>query len=404
MQETTAYISEKQTNGNVDVSSLPIWLEYLSVIIKSWRFVSFFTALTMVISLIYSLFMPFWYQSSSTILIAGSSNDAFGLTKLLSGSGFDSFLGKGKNNEDVDRYESIFKSERLRLMVISKFNLMHEYELDEGSPSEPIKSALKSLDEQILFKDNKDGTISISAWFKNDSIKAADMANFVVVLIDSINRQLTTEGARNQRQFIEKRYEKALLDLQNSEEKLNIFQKKYKVAEVKDQVRASLDASAQFEALVVQSEVEYNTLRSTLGEDNPQVIQAESKLAELRRQSKKFEIGGLSSEIIIPFSKIPDLAMDYLRLYRDVMMQTKILEFLVPQYEQAKIQEAKDTPTLLILDKARVPEKKSKPKRATIILVSTAVMFLLSISFILLQYESRKPFISKWTRLIKSTL
>jgi tyrosine-protein kinase Etk/Wzc len=377
MQETkTQNLPEKITNSDIEKVISPNgteslnWFKYFKILIK-WRwFFVFTTVCSAVVSLIYSLFLPLWYQSSCTIFISNGSSDMLGLTKLLSGNGLDGILGKGKG-DDIDRYESIFKSERLRLALIDKFNLMHEYELDQGTPREPIRIALLSLSEQIAFKDNKDGSITVSALFKNDSVKAAQLADFIVVMLDSINRQITTENARNQRVFIQDRYEKSKIELKECEEQLNVFQKEHKVAEIKDQVKASLDASAQMEAAALQSEVEYNALVRTLGKDNPQVIQAKSKTDELRRQAKKFESGGLSSDIIIPFSKMPDLSMDYLRLYRNVLLQAKILEFLIPQFEQAKIQEAKDTPTLLVLDKARVPEWKTKPKRLNIIFFTT---------------------------------
>lgn len=353
-------------NGHTTESTLPQWLLYLEVMVKWRKFIAFTTIGATIIAVIVSFLLPVWYQASSVILLS-SSSDLFGISKLLGGGGaFEGLLGKGKV-DDAERYEAIFKSERLRLAVIEKFNLIHEYEFDEENAREPIKNTLKELDQNISFKENKDGSITITAWYKRDSLKAAEMTNFIVTMMDSINRQLTTESARNQRIFIERRYHQALEDLKAAEERLKQFQKEYKVAEVKDQVRASLEASAQLEASAVQSEVEYNVLRKTLGESNPQVALAKSRIEELRRQAKKFELGGLSSDIIIPFNKMPDVAMAYLRLYRDVLLQTKIVEFLVPQYEQAKIQEAKDTPTLLVLDKARVPEWKSKPKRLFIV-------------------------------------
>ncbi|MFQ3597879.1 MAG: GNVR domain-containing protein [Chloroherpetonaceae bacterium] len=367
MEETELQTSAaaKETRYATE-STPPQWLLYLEIIVKWRKFIAITTLSATLIAVVVSFLLPVWYQASSVILLS-SSSDLFGISKLLGGGGaFEGLLGKGKA-DDAERYEAIFKSERLRLAIIEKFNLIHEYEFDEEGTREPIKNTLKELDQNISFKENKDGSITITAWYKQDSVKAAEMANFIVAMMDSTNRLLATESARNQRVFIEKRYQQALQDLKAAEERLNQFQKEYKVAEVKDQVRASLEASAQLEASAVQSEVEYNVLRKTLGESNPQVAVAKSRIEELRRQSKKFELGGLASDIIIPFNKMPDVAMAYLRLYRDVLLQTKIVEFLVPQYEQAKIQEAKDTPNLLVLDKARVPEWKSKPKRLFII-------------------------------------
>jgi Uncharacterized protein involved in exopolysaccharide biosynthesis len=142
-------------------------------------------------------------------------------------------------------------------------------------------------------------------------------------------------------------------------------------------------------------------LRKSLGDSHPEVLQARDKAAELRRQAKKFEFGGLSSDLIIPLAKMPDLGMEYLRLYREVLLQTKIVEFLVPQYEQAKLQEARDTPTLLVLDRGYVPEWKDKPKRLLIILVGFFVGLFLSLSLVILQHELAKLSREPWFQLLR---
>jgi len=222
------------------------------------------------------------------------------------------------------------------------------------------------------------------------------MTQYIVAMMDSINRQLATESARNQRIFIERKYMQAQDELALAEATLNAFQKRYKVAEIKDQVRASLEASAQLEASAITSEVEYNVLKDALGENHPQVLQAKSKVQEMRRQVKRFEQGGLNSDIIIPFEKMPDVGMEYMRLYRNLLLQTKIVEFLTMQYEQAKIQEAKDTPMLLVLDKARVPEWKAKPKRLLIILGGMLIGFFVSMAIIFFHLETQTPEFRRW--------
>ncbi|MDX2129842.1 MAG: hypothetical protein SFU91_12485 [Chloroherpetonaceae bacterium] len=388
---------KKNGSSPPETSESPFWVVYLDMIVRWKRFIFWTTIGSTLVALVISFLLPIWYLSSSTILMEQSSS-MFDVSKLIGSAGgiAGDLLGKTKLSEDVDRYEAIFRSERLRLAVIDKFNLLHEYEFDEPDTKEPLKSTLKELAQNISFNDNKDGTITISAYYKLDSVKAAEMTNFIVAMMDSINRQLATESARNQRVFIEKRYLQALEELAVAEVKLTEFQKAYKVGELKEQVRASLAASAQIEALAVESEVEYNILRQSLGENHPQVFQAKNKSYEFRRQAKKFETGGLNSDMIIPLDKMPELGMDYLRFYRSVLLQTKIVEFLVPQYEQAKIQEAKDTPTLLVLDRARVPEWKAKPKRVFIVLGGFIAALLLSVFIALVtelfnQYSLKKP-------------
>ena len=82
--------------------------------------------------------------------------------------------------------------------------------------------------------------------------------------------------------------------------------------------------------------------------------------------------------------KAPEIGVEYIRLKRDVEIQNKIFELLTTLYEQAKIEEAKDTPTIQILDRAVPPEKKYKPRRMILVVVwtSAALIFSIILAFI----------------------
>jgi uncharacterized protein involved in exopolysaccharide biosynthesis len=88
---------------------------------------------------------------------------------------------------------------------------------------------------------------------------------------------------------------------------------------------------------------------------------------------------------------------------RDFKMQETLLELLTKQYEMAKLSEAKDFPTMQVLQKARVPDKKSWPKRGQLVLGTTAVCFMaaLLLAFIF-EYVQRitQADREKWTSLI----
>ena len=79
--------------------------------------------------------------------------------------------------------------------------------------------------------------------------------------------------------------------------------------------------------------------------------------------------------------------MNYFRLSRNLEIQNKLLIYIVPLFEQAKIDENKDTPTVLVLDPPFVPEKKVKPKRMTLIIMSLFGTFFM-LSFLTIFYET----------------
>jgi uncharacterized protein involved in exopolysaccharide biosynthesis len=70
-------------------------------------------------------------------------------------------------------------------------------------------------------------------------------------------------------------------------------------------------------------------------------------------------------------------------LYRRVRIQETVYELLSQQYEMARIEEAKDTPVVSVLDAPLVPEKKSFPPRLIVMLVLTFFTFVIASALII---------------------
>jgi len=158
-----------------------------------------------------------------------------------------------------------------------------------------------------------------------------------------------------------------------------------------------ITAAAELKAQITAKEVEADLMAKYVGKSHSDYIRLENELRVLRRkydefkygtEAQKLPVGALDEQekdLFIPVDKVPDLGLRYVRLFREVTLQEKILEFLLPQYEQARIQEAKDTPTVQILDRATLPERKARPKRALIVLLATFFVLVLSATYALLK-------------------
>ena len=81
----------------------------------------------------------------------------------------------------------------------------------------------------------------------------------------------------------------------------------------------------------------------------------------------------------LALDKTANTSLHYMDTVRNVKYREAVWEILAKQYEAAKIDEAKDYPLIQILDVATIPEKKSKPKRALIVQLSTLLVFLLTV-------------------------
>lgn len=355
-------------------------IDVLYILLK-WKNKIIITVLAvMLISFGITLMMSKWYRSTAVLVIPDKTNNPLDILTGGLGNLGSSVLGVGKTGNE--RYLAILGSRRIQEEVIKKYDLMTVFEKDN------MEETVKYVDNLLSAEsDKKLGTILVSWEFLDDPEKTAEMTNFIVQKLDEINRELSTEQARSSRIFIEKRYFQAMSDLKNSEDSLNMFQNKYGVIEIAQQTEASIKAAAELYGEIVSTETEYLVMKKTLGVNHPEILRMESKLQELHKLQNKMEKGGNGFDLFIPFKDTPDLALKYYRLYRDVQINGKILEFLVPQYEQAKIQEAKDTPTLLVLDDAKPAVKHIRPKKLTVSLIAGMLTFVL-MSVMIVAYEN----------------
>lgn len=83
--------------------------------------------------------------------------------------------------------------------------------------------------------------------------------------------------------------------------------------------------------------------------------------------------------------KTPNTSLQYLDAVRNLKYQEAVWEILARQFEMAKLDEAKDFPLIQVLDKAVPPEKKSKPKRSLIVILTTLVAFFLAVIWVFIR-------------------
>jgi len=244
---------------------------------------------------------------------------------------------------------------------------MEYYEIDDAN----MDKALKAFSGDVIFEPNENGMIEVSVINKNPEL-SAKIANYFVHLADSINIKLNIEQAKNNRIFVEKRYNKNVADLRAAEDSMYKFQKKYGIFAVPEQLEASVKAAAGIEAQLVQQQLMVDMLKQQYGVNSPLYAQMntqlnflKSKVEELKKSSKL----SFPSNVLFPFAEVPDLIIQYYRIYREIEIQSKIMEFVLPMYEQAKVEEQKSIPSLLVVDKAVPPQLKHSPKKAFIILL-----------------------------------
>lgn len=352
--------NETKSTANTPASSL---LDFFAVVSRHRKFIARFVVGITLITVLGALIAPKWYKSTASVFPAEKADllGLEGLSSLAKNFSPTRALSALGANPEADRYMAILKSGTVLNAVIQKFNLVEVYDIT----SYPIEKTTKELLSNTEFRVEPEGNLTITVYDK-DPQRAADMANYFVELLNKTNTELQALNARGNREFIEQRYEKNLHDLAAAEDSLRAFQKRFGIIAMPEQTAASIKAVAEITAQLALKEVHAGVLMRTQAKDNPAVMAAQIEIDELR--NKLAELGSVGAKIgkdagvFVPFSKVPDLGMEYLRRYRDVEIQYKILQFITPLYEQAKVEERRQTPSVIVLDRAAPAERKAKPK------------------------------------------
>jgi tyrosine-protein kinase Etk/Wzc len=344
----------------------------------SWRkFILVVTVIFTVLGIALAFILPKEYEGKAVVLASEKSGGLLSMlglgsqasslakqfTPLLSGG--RSQIGNGFN------YLAILNSRDAMERVVRKFNLMGVYSISDSS----MEAAIKQLQSNTDFEINEYDEVVVKVLDK-DPRRAAAMANYFVDILNEINGSLSSEDARNLRIVIENRYLKNLSDMELAEDSLKNFQQKYGAFSLPDQAKASVAAGAEIESQIILSQVRLSVLEKQMGSDAPEIQTLNDQIQALRQKMSELNTGRSSDagstkgdfSVFVPFKEVPEKSMQYLDLYRNVEIQAKLLEVIYPMYEQARLEEAKETPTVLVLDRAVPPEKKARPMRMLVVL------------------------------------
>ncbi|HRI47902.1 MAG TPA: Wzz/FepE/Etk N-terminal domain-containing protein, partial [Ignavibacteriaceae bacterium] len=164
--------------------------DYLYLLLKWKRFLIINLLIVVLISTTVAFLIPVKYKSTATIMIP--QDGGFGL------GGLTSLIGGGKNpaaslgskifgvmgsSEDV--FMGILNSRTSIVHVIEKFDLIDYYEISDSNIDKTIKAFVNDLD----FSVNEFGMIDISV-INEDATRSAEIANYFVILLDSLNIKL----------------------------------------------------------------------------------------------------------------------------------------------------------------------------------------------------------------------
>ncbi len=354
-------------------------LTVLEIVVKRRRMVILSVASVTILAIIISLILPRKYGASCTILPPQEESPIAGLLGSAAASLSQAAAGFALPfmATPSDLYARMMESETVLSRTVDTLNLIEIYDKDSRL------QAVAELREHISTQVSPEGIVRLDAQASSPTL-AADIANTIVSILNSVNSEIQSQKNRIFGEFLSLRVQETTASLKAAQDRLLAFQRDNLAVALDAQTKAMIDILAQQQSELTAAEIEQDLLRLRLNPGHPELAQLSLKIGVLRGKLRQLEMGPYSasdstnSAMEIPLSRIPDLAVQYSVLMRDVKVQELTYEMLYQQLEVAQMQTKKDVPTVAILDRAIPPEEAIWPRKRMIVVSSFLLSLLLS--------------------------
>lgn len=346
---------------NVDGPDLP-WA--VLIFRDSWRELLAWTVCGGLLFLAVALLVPKRYEGVARLMPPDQPGSSAALLNSLIAQGggalaaFGDMMGPRSSGATV---VGILNSRTIQDDLINQFDLRRVYDKKRYEDTRKILDKRTSINE-----DRRSGIITIAVQDRSRE-RAAELAKAYVDDLNSRVAQLTTSSAHRERVFLEARISEIKRQLDEATLRLSQFSSKNRTLEPAVQGKAMLDAASALQGQLIAAETEVSGLRQIYGPENYRVKAASAKVAELRsklsvlagnRSPDSSGDNGASETSLYPsLEQLPLLGNTYYELSRTAKIDEAVYEVLTKQYEIAKVQEAKEIPSIKVLDEPVVPER-----------------------------------------------
>lgn len=347
-------------------------MDLVTVLAKRKKLILFFPIAVAIAATAVSFVIPEVFKATAKLLPPQQNQS--GAAALLSQLGGVAGLAAGATGMKTpnDLYVGMLKSRTVADNLIAKFDLKKNYDLDSQ------EKARKVLEENTLISTGKDGLIVIEVEDENKKL-VADITNGYVAELMKLTKTLALTEASKQRMFFERQLETTKNSLAEAEVALKRSIEKNGVISVDGDSRAVVEITSKLRAQVSAKEIQLNAMQAYVTGNNPDYIQLKEELRSLRAGLAKLESGGSALAGKESQGGDDQVGFKSIKILRDVKYNQMLFELLAKQFEAARLEEAKDSAIIQVLDAAIEPERKVKPRRLIIILTATIFAFIFAV-------------------------
>jgi len=355
---------------------------YLTALLFKYKKIIIATIIaSAIISTAVAFLLPVWYTASTNVVPPQTS-----MTGLESAMGNISSTLRDIGLARVGGSSSSGYSLTVILLSRSvkdskKYDLRKVYKMENDKYEDLLKEFESNLDVTY----DKEGNYVISITDR-DPNRAAQMANDYVQIANHFAAELFKKESNFNRLYMEQRVKSIDSTISALSHELGTLSQQSLMFSPEEQARAVSQAIVELKAQVYQTEIEYDLLRTTFGE-NDALTQVKKKILEETRKklNEAMNKPGFAGNFKIDESG--RIGIEFTKLLTEIEALSKAKAYLVPLYEKLRLDEVKNIKTLYVLDEAVPPTKKSKPKRVLIVAGSVLGSFVLVVLLILLVHN-----------------
>jgi len=308
----------------------------------------------LVVAIIALLRAPTLYKSEATIMPPQQEQSSAALLSQL--GALTAFAGVGSNlglKNPADLYIAILQTNLVAHNMVDRFHLMDAYKIPDRD------GAAGMLAKRSKFTASKNGLMEISVEDK-DPKRATALVNGYADELFQQNNRLAVDAAGQRRQFFQQQLAEEKDRLADAEVALKQTQQSTGVLQLSGQAQNIIGQEANLQANITSHEVQLGALLASSTEQNPDVVRLRTELAELRTQLQKLQKG--TNGAMLSQHEFPGVGLQYIRKERDMQYHQTLYDLLARQLEAARIDEAKASPTVQMIDPPLVPKGRSWPK------------------------------------------
>lgn len=311
--------------------------------------------------------------TAKTTIISPQQQQSSATAALASLSSLSGLAGIAGVKSPADQYVALLQSETLSNRIIARFKLQELYE-----KSLLVETRRKLAQQVRAVVNKKDNLISIE-FDDHSPERAAEIANAYVEELRKLSNELALSEAQQRRAFFEEQLKKTRDALSASQ--LLLQGSSITSSAIKSDPKAAIESYARLKAEYEAGQAQLSAMRLRLADGSVEIQQMQARLSAMSGQLARLEepkAGGSSQA--------------YINAYRDYKYQEALFDIYARQFEAARLDEARDSTLIQVLDIASVPEEKSKPKRALITLGAAGAGLLLTfLYFCLRRIRTRAP-------------